>query len=79
MSSKRRIRRKSCTGKTRYLSFKEAEHAMTGFIRRQSGSDWPLSPYRCKFCNGFHFGHVPLAQIKARAAARLQFLRRGGC
>lgn len=48
MASKRRLRRKSCTGKVRYLSQDLALAALSA-----------MTPYRCQFCNGFHFGHPP--------------------
>lgn len=58
MSSKRRIRRKSCTGKQRFLSEAEARQAIKA-LTRSKGWQGLLTPYRCQFCNGFHFGHAP--------------------
>jgi hypothetical protein len=69
MSSKRAIRRKACDGKTRYTSFAEAAGAMRTFLRHVGNDGWPLSPYRCRFCNGFHFGHVPTKALLGRAQA----------
>lgn len=70
MSSKRAIRRKSCEGKTRYASFQVAASALRAFLRKAKPDDnWPLQAYRCQFCNGFHFGHVPVDQLRARRAA----------
>jgi hypothetical protein len=67
MSSKRALRRKACDGKTRYGTFAAAAKALRGF-RRYGGVDgWPRSAYPCSFCGGFHFGHVPAEQLKARA------------
>jgi hypothetical protein len=66
MSSKRAIRRAACDGKTRFATFGEAAGALRAFLRKASSDGWPLSPYRCKFCNGFHFGHVPVKQLEAR-------------
>jgi hypothetical protein len=48
MSSKRHIRRKSCTGKRRYVTQQLA-------IAAKRGRE--LDPYRCQFCGGFHLGH----------------------
>jgi hypothetical protein len=70
MSSKRAIRRKACDGKTRFASFAEANGALRAFLRKVASvasARWPMSAYRCKFCNGFHFGHVPVKAQKARA------------
>ena len=58
MSSKRRIRRKSCTGKQRFLNEAEALQAIKA-LTRAKGWQGLLTPYRCQFCNGFHFGHAP--------------------
>lgn len=57
MASKRAQRRRACVGKRRY----DSEAAARGGIRRMRRhgvTDW-LTPYRCPFCNGFHFGHPP--------------------
>jgi hypothetical protein len=71
MSSKRAIRRNACEGKTRFETFLEAGRALRAFLRKASSSDgWPLSAYRCRFCNGFHFGHIPVKALAARRAAR---------
>lgn len=66
MSSKRRLRRNACDGKVRYTSFPEARHAMHSVIRHMGNGGWPMEPYHCEFCKGFHFGHVPAAKLKAR-------------
>lgn len=69
MSSKRAIRRKACDGKTRFASFAEASGALRAFLRNVGNQGWPMGAYRCKFCNGFHFGHVPTKALTARRAA----------
>lgn len=69
MSSKRAIRRKSCDGKTRFESFAAAAGALRAFLRKVGNDGWPLSPYRCRFCNGFHFGHVPVKVHAGRRSA----------
>jgi hypothetical protein len=66
VSSKRAVRRKSCEGKTSFASYGEAAGALRAFLRKASSDGWPLSPYRCRFCNGFHFGHVPVKTLAAR-------------
>ncbi|WP_295377274.1 hypothetical protein [uncultured Pseudacidovorax sp.] len=58
MSSKRRIRRKSCTGKRRFITWEAAIAAIRSLVRAR-GPQGPLNAYRCQFCNGFHFGHAP--------------------
>lgn len=69
MSSKRAIRRKACDGKTRFATFADAAAALRAFVRKVGNEGWPLSAYRCRFCNGFHFGHVPVKAIIARKDA----------
>ncbi|HEY0200651.1 MAG TPA: hypothetical protein VGC24_03055 [Burkholderiaceae bacterium] len=58
MSSKRRIRRKSCTGKQRFQVEAQAIAAIAA-LHRAKGYQGALAPYRCQFCNAFHFGHAP--------------------
>lgn len=56
MSSKRRIRRRSCAGKVRHESAAAGQAAMGG-VQRRNGYDGPMDCYRCSFCNGWHIGH----------------------
>lgn len=59
MASKRRIRRRQCGGKRRHETAAAAEKAMRSVIfsgYRRGG--W-LQVYKCRFCNGYHFGHAP--------------------
>ena len=58
MSSKRRIRRRSCEGKHRYTTAKDARAAISGLHRRK-GDQGYMQAYHCSFCGGFHFGHPP--------------------
>jgi hypothetical protein len=58
MASKRRQRRKQCEGKRRYGTQTEALTAQCNLNRKRGWSE-KLSPYRCRFCHGFHFGHTP--------------------
>jgi hypothetical protein len=64
MSSKRRIRRKSCAGKQRFETAKDALKAIAS-LHKTKGWQGLLTPYPCQFCNAFHFGHPP-----AKAARR---------
>lgn len=57
MSSKRRIRRKSCTGKVRHASV-EAGQREIHRLHRAHGYDGRMNCYRCPFCNGWHIGHA---------------------
>jgi len=57
MASRRAIRRKACKGKQRYDTEAAARRGILA-LRRRGVLDW-LTPYRCAFCNGFHFGHPP--------------------
>jgi hypothetical protein len=54
MSSKRRIRRKQCTGKIRHRSLGGAIAAAKS-LRRAKGEI--VSAYSCRFCKGYHVGH----------------------
>lgn len=58
MSSKRALRRRQCTGKQRFDSEADAIRAIRSLVRTQ-GHSGHISPYRCRFCGGFHFGHTP--------------------
>jgi hypothetical protein len=51
MSSKRHVRRKSCSGKRKY-----ADQSAAIAVAKRLG----LGAYGCKFCHGFHIGHRPL-------------------
>lgn len=68
MASKRRIRRKQCEGKRRYSDKKECADSMSR-VNRQNESWERLNVYKCRFCKGCHFGHMPgdvIAQIDKR-------------
>lgn len=58
MASKRRLRRKACGKKVRYLTQDAAMSALRGMTRDHGGRGY-MTPYRCQFCGGFHFGHPP--------------------
>lgn len=66
MSSKRRLRRNSCDGKRRFPTIGEA-HRIIKRVKRSAQADHAetLSPYRCRFCKGFHFGHRGLPSAAA--------------
>lgn len=56
VSSKRRIRRKSCAGKVRHDDAATARKAL--FLTVQGDRvHQPMNVYRCKFCKGYHIGH----------------------
>lgn len=56
MSSKRRLRRKSCEGKIRHVDAGAAQAALTALVRNK-GWQGPMNPYKCRFCGGWHIGH----------------------
>lgn len=68
MASKRRQRRSACSGKLRYATHDEAEQAR-GLAQRRD--PWPIRAYRCRYCRGYHIGHVPSESLRARQAAML--------
>lgn len=69
MASKRRLRRNACTGKVRYATQDQALSALQGFTRTRGWHGY-MTPYRCAFCNGFHFGHPPKHVRQALGAGR---------
>lgn len=58
MSSKRRIRRKQCESKKRYSTREEAERAIAQIFYHSHGYPGKLNVYHCKFCGGWHVGHM---------------------
>lgn len=63
MSSKRHIRKKSCTGKVQHETL-GAGWKQIGRLRKIAGSRGHLHVYACSFCRFFHVGH------RSRQAAR---------
>ncbi len=48
----------SCSAKTRYSKRDHAEAQISRLRRSDERRDnESLNPYKCQFCNGFHFGH----------------------
>lgn len=58
MASKRRLRRKQCTGKNRHKDFAGAMIEVR-LIKRRYDHQGQIQPYRCQFCGMFHIGHTP--------------------
>ncbi|MGE0333217.1 MAG: hypothetical protein AB7P37_21260 [Ramlibacter sp.] len=62
MSSKRAIRRrlqrKACQGKVRHANEAGANVALRK-LRRTGTTDGVMQAYACRFCGGWHIGHVP--------------------
>jgi len=65
MSSKRRLRRKSCEGKSRYNK-KDAD--IVAWKDRNRTGHW-IRSYKCNFCKGWHVGH-PTRQVRQAVLAR---------
>ena len=67
MASKRGQRRRACTGKRRYDTQDQAFTAMMGLVRKKgnAGVGGYMTPYHCRFCHGYHFGHTP-ARVRER-------------
>lgn len=57
MSSKRRLRRKSCTGKSKHPSMEVAYAALRSLLKVNPGTPF-MTPYKCQFCGGYHIGHA---------------------
>lgn len=61
MSSKRRLRRRACESKRRYDTAYEAYSARRSVQSRNEkvrGYTTRMNVYKCKFCGGYHTGHV---------------------
>ncbi len=56
MSSKRRIRRKSCTGKVQFPDLTRATAASIALFKNKGER---VGAYRCRFCKQYHIGHKP--------------------
>jgi len=54
MSSKRRLRRRSCEKKVRYESQGHARAAVRELARKFAAVQ--CEPYQCHFCGGWHLG-----------------------
>jgi hypothetical protein len=58
MASKRKIRRKECSGKRRYASREIAQRAVSRLKMNTKDTSY-LKIYKCRWCSGWHFGHAP--------------------
>ena len=47
---------RSCRKKRKYLSSQKALDAIMHIVQAEGFAD--LYPYRCNFCNYYHFGHM---------------------
>lgn len=65
MSSKRRIRRKSCEGKRRHETHHDAMIEMCQGRVREG-----LVIYKCQFCHHYHVGHKTKAAKRATMGSR---------
>lgn len=74
MASKRRMRRNGCEGKKRYETQKEAEHGRNYLvIKTMDQHKSYVNVYHCKFCGGWHVGHLSKRQNLARTQSRLKY------
>lgn len=65
VSSKRAIRRRSCTGKQRHTSLEAVFAARRAIMRASKAEAGSLNVYRCAFCGGFHVGHRKGSGLRA--------------
>lgn len=68
MSSKRRIRRRSCDGKVPYDDEGAAVSAAGWLRKSHEGGSWRA--YRCEFCGRWHVGRPSAKERRATAARR---------
>lgn len=59
MASKRRLRRKACDGKVRFVDVATAKK--TRHYLKWDGKR--INVYHCSFCHGYHIGHAPLKLV----------------
>jgi hypothetical protein len=64
MGSKRNLRRKSCTGKTRFETSKMAHRAMSSMSHKEYRGK--MNVYKCRFCKKYHFGRAPKKHMRGR-------------
>jgi hypothetical protein len=57
VSSRRRLRRRSCIRKHRYPTGAVAARAAAAIQARRPATPAPLHAYPCRFCAGWHIGH----------------------
>jgi hypothetical protein len=57
MASKRQVRRRKCGTKRRFDTERAARAGMISAIARGVSTKGYASPYRCKFCGKYHWGH----------------------
>lgn len=79
MASKRRIRRRSCENKKRYPVYELAERDAIGLQsrRRREGANFAgvVRPYKCKFCNQYHVGHLDKSRAGSLKASIGRFYK----
>jgi hypothetical protein len=68
MASKRRNRRRRCTGKRNYATPQEAARDAADMRRKQHRDD--IDDFRCPNCGGIHVGHTPHSVEPAPASGR---------
>lgn len=73
MASRRRLRKKSCDGKKKFTDQESAGRAAA--YRTRLHGRW-ITPYRCKFCGGYHIGHPPRS-VRQSLKAKRENQRRG--
>mgnify|MGYP001617140279 FL=1 len=56
MASKRRLRRRACEGKLRYVSHAQAHAAISAQTWKWTAH---MSAYPCPHCGRYHIGHTP--------------------
>ena len=57
MSSKRNVRKKSCSNKEKYETSNSAWREIRYIYDNDKKRDGRLHPYKCIFCKKYHIGH----------------------
>lgn len=75
VASKRRLRRRACERKVRYVDEWDASSALDALVRsgaKGGASTVDLHSYHCQFCGGFHLGHdgALMSQNRQRTGRR---------
>lgn len=58
MSSKRHLRRNSCTGKQQHRTAEEGLRHIGQLRRSGQIAGFRMNVYRCQFCKQYHIGHA---------------------
>jgi hypothetical protein len=68
VSSKRRLRRRQCRNKRRFVNLEEAQRTIA-YLSQMERNRPGLHAYACQFCRGWHIGRA-MKQFKGRTGVK---------